>query len=265
MEFTLDARLCVDEGNAIEESHYKLAYTVNLLKVNDKQAVFYDKELKMHFEKPSAITYLYEVETEVLELSMARPVEKSEDFNRRLFYRYDWIQPHLNTIGEIIGIENQDELRQSWPELKKAILKDYMGYEVINYLKHIDKEFAPGKIPAALSFRQYLHFGLLFPKIPLNHGRDWNNKRTVELSEYEQEKFEELIIFQKTNDGLRTYSISGSKLEEGKSRLIEYEGKVIVPENEFFPLSTVIKIIFLWGQTTISWHFILSRKEDVKI
>jgi len=261
MEFELKAKLTVDNGNeSIEENTYRLVYAVNLLETDNRNAVFYDKELKMHFERESAVRYIYETETKEVEVFLSRPLAKSEDFTRRLFYRYDWLKLGVEASGKISDVENREELRQNWTELKDRISKDYRGGSVDNWLKYIGEVFNKKEGLYSALF-QYLHFGLLFPGIPLQHGNEWQVTRPSGFSEYEREMFDSTLIYTGKEGDLRTYRISGTTREGSRTRLTVYEGKIRVPEDDLLPQTADVEVGFAWGQLNIGWHFALRRKD----
>ncbi|MDR3339968.1 MAG: hypothetical protein LBT25_07770 [Candidatus Symbiothrix sp.] len=184
--FRLIAILTTDNGfGMVEESRYELVYIVNLLEVNDRDAAFYNKELKMYFEKPSAVKYFYEVKIKDIVLSFTGRLKKSEEFIRRLFFRYDWIQIGVEASGKIISVGKALDMKQSWMGLKDNMLGDYTGSSVENYMEEINNEFMQNSalIPV---LNRYLHFGLLFSRIPKTHNKEWNHTRQVEISEYEK-------------------------------------------------------------------------------
>jgi len=260
MRFELNAEFTVDEQYEDSEKNiYNIEYGVKLLKSNNEKAVIYDKELRMYFENTSGIRYIYEVETKEVKLSLARRIKKSGDFMRRLFYRYDWIQFCVNRRGQIYDIDNRKELGGTWSRLKKRIFKDYKGVMAERYIKRLDDDYAAGYEPER-SINQYLHFGLLFPNIPFEHHNEWSNKRSIRCSEYETERFEENIIYQKTEDNMRYYSISGKIQPESNVNLIRYEGTVCVPEEDIFPVKTELKIEYTQGIRKINWDFELERQ-----
>jgi hypothetical protein len=213
----------------------------------------------MHFQKDTAIKYFYEVETKDVILSLTDALKKSEDFTRRLFYRFDWMQVYIDATGRIISIENSVEMKESWKELKKEILSHYKGKGVLHYLEEVEDEFQQNK-SVLLTLEQYLHFGLLFPCVPLKHNREWNRKRQVEFSEYEKERFEEQLVYTGVSNGLRSYYLTGNILPESKAVLSVYEGKIIVRENELLPMEAALQAAFTLGKIKIAWHFELNRK-----
>lgn len=260
MKFELDAECIIDEeGEEPEKSIYNIGFNVKLLKTDDDKAVIYDKDLKMYFENPSGIRYIYEVETKDVNLSLTKRLRKGQDIDRRLFYRYDWIQFRVNRKGQIFEILNRNELHNSWNELKNNIFEHYKGPVLECFIERMDNDYAAGYEPER-SVNQYLHFGLLFPGIPFEHHNEWNKARTIRCSEYETARFEENIAYQKTEDKLRYYAMSGWTQEGSRIDLVRYEGTVYVPENDIFPQNTKLAIEYVQGIRRISWNFTLKRK-----
>jgi len=247
-EYTLKAVLTVNDGNDRTERYmYETDCVVELLKVNDRHAVFYDKELKMHFENKSAVTYLYGLEITDARLSFEGPSAKSEDFHRLLFFRYDGIRPHIDAGGKLIGIGNTGEAKQMWRKMRRKILSDYRGGYLETYLDLLEEEIENNRAFIG-AMRRYLHFGLLFPHIPLEHPARWENKRIVEFSEYEREEFEEHTVYRETEENIRIYDLTGTSLPGSKSRLLEYQGEIRIAENELIPRESEICTVSSWGQ-----------------
>ncbi|WP_155812959.1 hypothetical protein [Segatella oulorum] len=53
-------------------------------------------------------------------------MKKASDFFRRTVYRYDWLIPIIDEKGEIMGIDNPEEMQEQWKELRSVILGDYL-------------------------------------------------------------------------------------------------------------------------------------------
>lgn len=116
MRFLLDAQLTSEEQGVIEKNRFQKTFRINLLHEEKKQTTHFDPELKIHFENKSDTLFTYEIETEWIVLSLCDRLEKAEDFIRRLNYRFDWIEPQINTTGHIIAIQNREELCTTWQE-----------------------------------------------------------------------------------------------------------------------------------------------------
>ena len=258
MTFFLQAELTINTNGAIEKNRYEFLFYVELLTVNEKDACFYDRDLKMHFLEPNMVAKTYEVETNKIILKLSSNMEKAEDFTRRLMYRYDRIQPTVRANGKIIGIENKKELKETWQEIKRSVQNEYVGETVTNYLKKLDLEFETDKtVYPALS--QYLFFGLLFPAIPETHGTIRERKRTVELSPYEEEQFEEQAVYAETHGNERMYNITGSLLPGSEAELERFEGYAVIPVKELLPAKTVINTSIKKHGIISQWNFNLER------
>jgi len=262
MDFILKAEFIIEEKDRdLEKNIYNLEYGVKLLEKNDDKAVIYDKSSGMYFENLSGITYVYEIETKKVDLSLTKRLVKGQDIIRRLFFRYDWIQLYVNRKGKITAIPNSNDLKNVWTRLRKRILKDYMGIAVENFLDRLDNDYQKGDEPVR-AVNHHLHFGLLFPNIPFDHYKDWDNRRTIRFSEYESERFEESIVYKKTEDNLRYYTISGNILPESKTILSRYEGMVCVPIDDIFPEKANLHAEYTQGIRRIEWNFTLERKKQ---
>jgi|GEM_PF-1731471 len=259
-ELTAVSRL-KEKGKEPEENRYRLVYNVHHLDTDESKAFVYDKELKMHFENPSGVTHLYEIETEETEFTFCDRLKKSEELNRLLFLRYDFFRVRLSAGGKIVSIENETELKDTWPLLKKKISGDYKGPRLKAYLEDVDVCYARGKLPKNALFR-YLHLGLLIPQIPADHSDGWVMKRGVQLSEYEEETFDERVVYSGVVEGDRLYRVTGEKREEKKSRLGMFEGEIRMNPGELFPVRSTRDAAFNWGEDIeIGWHFELTRKK----
>lgn len=261
MTYRFNAQLtCKEkEGVVTEVNHYKRFFFMELLKETSKNATIYDKELNMHFETSSASTSVYEVETKHVTLDVCERLKKLEDLTRRMNYRYDWIQVKVDEQGKVLGIENKEELRMRWQRLKKNILADYQGDAVEAFIEKIDADF--GSLSAFLHVNQYFQLGLLFPHIPLIHKADWENKRIVKISEYEDETFEEHIRYEKTEDGWRYYQLTGKTANEQENLMVidGFNGTVIMPENSLFPIESQIVVVFHTKVMDGEWRFKLIK------
>ena len=258
MTIFLQSELTTNNSGFIEKNRYEILFSVELFRENKEDSIFYDKEQKIYYESSSALTNTYEVELKKIILKLSNRLEKAEDFTRRLLYRYDWIQPKVNTKGQVVSIENKKELKETWQELKSRVQNDYTG-EIVEY--HLEKlglelETDQSVYPA---ISQYYLFGLLFPAIPQTHERIWERKRLIELSPYEEEQFEEQSVYVKTTEDERMYQIKGSLLPGSQTELETFEGYMIVPVNQTFPVKTEINTSIKKDGIISQWHFKLER------
>jgi len=231
-------------ANSLEKNHYEI--------------LFYVKSIGEDKTDAANSTKTYEVELHKVNLNLSERLKESEDFTRRVMYRYDWVQPEVNSEGQVISIENKQELKDTWQEMKNAVQSFYTGAVVDNYLEELGSEFETDQ-PVYPSFSQYLFFGLLFPDIPATHGATWERKRIIELSPYEDEKFEEQAVYAGTTKGKRRYDIKGSLLPDSQAKLETFEGYMIVPENQTFPTKVEINVSMKTGKIIVQWHFNLEK------
>lgn len=239
-----------------EINTYERVLHVEVLKTFE--ATFYDPNLKMHFEDKKNSWTIYEVETDNVQVSLCSRMKKAEDLIRRVNYLYDWIQIKVNNKGRALSVENKDELRSTWKELKETIEGDYEGGEVEKYLSEIDLRF---KLEEAIAepLIQYYYFGLLFPGILVDHGNKWKTKRLVEFSEYEKEKFEECIEYLDTTDGINHFQLTGNCLPESELTISKYTGLLSCPADQLLPEKATLEIIFSFAEHTNQWNFELNR------
>jgi len=240
-----------------ETNSYERIFHVEQLKRQD--GVIYNKALNMHFEDKTGGNIVYEIETDQMQVSLCSRLKKAEDFTRRINYLYDWFQFKVRDDGRILSIENKDELRSTWKELKETIEGDYRGDEVEAYLAEIDGRFRPEASLADPLF-QYFHFALLLPQIPREHNfREWNRKRKVELSEYEKEKFEESLEFIQETDGMRHYRITGNALTASEIKIERFEGTLSCPVAHLLTEKATLEIRFGFAEHANQWNFELNR------
>jgi len=245
--FFLQAELTINNN---EKHCYNFLFRVEPLKTI--------KDLKTDPESPNAITRIYEVELKEVFLKLSSSLQPATDFTRRLMYRYDWIQPKVNLNGEVISVENKEELKTTWQELKSYIRSDYAGETVENYLEELDLEFeTEDTVYPVLS--QYYLFGLLFPVVPEKHGETWERKRIVELSPYDEEQFEEQAVYVETSEGKRMYNIKGTLLHDEETELEKFEGYAIIPVNQIFPTKVEVSTSIKNQSIRSQWHFNLEQ------
>jgi len=194
--FTLQSELTINSGGTVEKNLYETILLLNELEKDESNAIIYDKELKMHFIDNRRISTIYEIELYKICLTLSETLDKASDFTRRLMLRYDFIQPKVTAEGKIISVENIKELQNTWQRLKKTILEDYEGDVAVDYIKEIEEKMMTQNFLLS-PISQYFFFGLLFPAIPISHPKEWKNTRTIEISDYEEEKFQETVLLKK--------------------------------------------------------------------
>jgi hypothetical protein len=258
-KYILRAELHNRVGSGKLQSHlFEREFYVRFLHKTGQNATFYDPELKMHFEDKSALSYLYEIEIYNAKTICGGELEKSADFIRRINYVYDWIQLNVNMKGKITFIENKEELKKQWSKIKLTLTHDYKGIAVDEYLEKVDQRFEEEKEIWQIVY-QYFNFGLLFPHIPYKHNSDWEQKRLIEFSEYEDERFEEHIVYEKTEKGLRNYRVIITTQKDSATILEQYEGKIIIAENNLLPVMAVIEIVFREDNIANQWYFKIEK------
>ena len=259
MVFLLKAELTNNIDGKEEHNIYESLILVDFLKESGKNATIYDKELKMHFENPSALNKIYEVELHKIQLTLSDRLEKAEDLTRRLMYRYDWIQPKINSKNKVTGIENTEELRSTWKEIRKTVLEDYKGEVLLNYLDEIEHKMNNQDFKIC-PIAQYFFFGLIFLEIPRKYESNWTKSRIIELSEYEDEQFEEHISFEREVDDLRLYKIAGNTIGESKTTIHEYEGLVRIKDGDDFPSQVDVTVVYNQSGSILNkWTFNLEQ------
>ena len=242
------------KGAELQSCLFEREFHIKFLGKSRQDAIFYDPNLKMHFENPSAIAYRYEIEINNTTTLCGGELDKSADFIRRINYMYDWIQLKVSLSGNITAIENKEELKNQWKKIKSTLIKDYEGEAVDACLQKIDQRFA-GEKKVWTEIYHYVNFGLLFPPIPHKHNSRWSQTRLIEFSEYEEESFEEQIIYEKTEKGLRHYRVIIQAREGSTTVLQQYAGQIIMAENSLLPVKTNIETVFHKEGIANQWYF----------
>jgi hypothetical protein len=248
-------------GRKNEKQKYRRSFFVDIL--SQEEGVHYDQELKLHFEAPNKGHAIYEIETDQIQVLLSQRLKKAEDITRRIHYMYDWIQVYIGHNGKIHQLENMEELKTNWSELKALILNDYKGEQVNTYLNELTEIFQSEKT-VLNAFYQYFHFGLLWTGIPKQHGSTWKSSRIVEWSEYEKEKFSEEITYLTTKNGYREYSISGKKLQDSDLLIKKYEGTLFQQENSVLVERADVEIVYCYEDYQNHWEFRIKNTQNVE-
>lgn len=258
MIFKQTAKLTTNYKGEVEENFYEYTFAVKVKGNTEKTSFIYDKELKMHFENPSGVVYSYEVEITNVKLNLCRRLKKSTNFNRKLFYRYDFIKPKVNNRGQVISIQNKPQLKRTWEKLKAKMLIDHQGDYPQKYLDKVDTEFTTDESVYPV-MSQYLKFGLLYFNIPKSHSSNWTGKRLVEFSPYEREKFEETIVISSISDKEITYKIEGKAQENSNTHIRKYAGYAIKGVDENFVRKIELSTSIIKDSITSEWEFIFYK------
>lgn len=245
------------EDDIKERQLFERLISVNVLK--EIKEVAYDSKLKMHFDDEKKSGYLIEIRVEDFRLLLCRRMKQAEDILRRINYLFDRVIVKINKGGKVLSLENFEEIKSNWEQLKMYLLGDYSGDELEEYVEEIDGWFQSEKITGRCIF-QYFHFGLLVPGIPAKHTNNWNGKRFVYLSEYELVPFEESVAFLEQKEDERIYQINGITDEENDIHLLKYEGLLTLKQNSIFPFTVNIEIEFLLNDGRNRWTFDLKQE-----
>jgi len=254
--FKLNADLTTINNGEIEQNSYEQMLFVRLMKDNKQSAVVYNKELKMYFEDTKAFCFYFEIEIRDIILKLSKRLGKSKEFNRKLFYRYDWLQIKANSKGQVVSIGNKEEIEKNWQKLKSRLKMSHKGDYVDKYLDRVDLEFSHEIYPV---INQYFQFGLLFPNIPVSHTDIWTGKRIIEFSPYEQEKFEEHIKIDCIENNKVRYHIEGKTLSDSKTEILNYSGNALKLKNEIFPQKISINTSINKDEIVSQWNFKLQQ------
>lgn len=258
MIFKLNTKIIKENENVKEINTIERLLDVKLIGKTGQKATIYDPELKMHFQNKSAYACLYEISSDNVQVDLTPRIQKASDYMRKIMYRFDWLKLKVSLKGKIVGIENKDELVLRWQKLRALILKDYEGLVLDNALKEIDQEFESDEsLHSATS--HYIHLGMLFTGIPLDHSNQWQKTRIIGFLGVEKEQFEEHITYENTIDNIRTYAVEYKALPNSEYRIEHFEGKIQVPVNELLPSEVNISIQYNENTIKSRWDFKLYK------
>jgi len=258
MNYLLQSELTIKNGKTVEKNLYETVLLLNILEQKEEVRIIHDKELNADFGESLGFNTTYEIELYNINLTLSDKLEKASDFTRRLMLRYDYIQPRVNAKGKVVSVQNKNELQELWQPLKNNIQDDYEGDVVTDYLKEVEeKMMTQDFILSPMS--QYFFFGLLFPGIPLNHHNEWKSTRDIEISDYEEEKFQETVSFDKVMGNLKLYNISGNTFPNSAFVLENFSGLIRIKKGEILPIQTDVTISYKIYNQQYQWVFKLEQ------
>lgn len=256
--FVIKARLTTDRNGVVNEECFEFTHLVSCVRETGVGAYFYEPNLKINIEDKSKLAYVFQIDIEHICLKLSPALRKAADFIRRANYIYDWIEVSVNKKGVVKSVENLQELRTTWPDLRKKIEADYKGGAVVPYLD--EKETVLSSDEAILPcLYTYLNFGMIFPRIPAKHGDDWANSRQVFFSEYETETVEEKITYAGLNDDKRRYNVWWCNSDESAMKMVDGKGYYIMNRDSIFPESAKFQMEYRNDTITNSWNFFLEK------
>jgi len=258
MTYLLQSELTVNNGKTAEKNLYETVLLLNILEQKEEIEIIHDKELNANFGHSLGFNTTYEIELYNINLSLSERLEKASDFTRRVMLRYDYIQPKVNAKGKVVSVQNIKELQDMWQPLKENILQDYEGDVAADYLKEVEEKIMTQNFILS-PMSQYFFFGLLFPGIPVNHSEEWKSTRAVEISDYEEEKFQETVSFDKKTENLKLYKISGNTLPDSNFVLEEFSGLVRIKKGEILPVQSDVTISYKIYNQQYQWVFKLEQ------
>jgi len=260
MNYHIKSELVSTYKSNSEKNVYEFIYNIKELKKEQQNAILYDKNSRIHFENPNAINkYIYEVDIQFIKLDLCKRLSKSKEINRKLFYRYDWLQLEISGNGKSIKVLNKDELAERWKRIRTKIAESgYRGDKLDQYLEKIDLEFN-SNVKAFPIVRQYLYFGLLFNSVPDNFIKNWKRKSIVEFSPYENEKFEEIITSKSLHNDKCIYEIAGNVLPGSNTQVLEYSGEIIKPNEGILPKLVTLNTCIEKSRIRSEWKFQVAK------
>lgn len=237
---------------------YSKKIRLSSLKDSTDKKIFYDKKLKMHFESVQSYrTFILEIVDVFVDFD--KEFKKSEDFLRRLSYRYDWLQLERCSDGKITNIGNLEELRSNWLLLEQRTRKDYTGEFVDEYLVNISNQFTDNGHFKSI-FNQYKEYGLLFMKIPDRPGSSWPGKRIINIDNHPDSSLLETVTLAGENEKYKTYAIKLEQNPDSLMTLIEAAGELKWNKRINMLQAVNVKIRYYYDKTIINeWDFNMER------
>jgi hypothetical protein len=228
------------------------------LKDRPEKKIFYDKELKMHFESERSYR-TFKIEVVDVSVDFDKEFKKSQDLLRRLSYRYDWLEVERCSDGKITNIGNLDELRSNWSLLEQKIRKDYAGAIVDGHLVNISNQFADAAHFMSI-FNQYKEYGLLFLEIPARSGHNWQGKRIINIDTHPFSPLMETITLIDENEKYKICSIKLEQCLDSPITLIEAAGELKWNKKCGMPQTVNAKVRYYYDETIINeWDFRTER------
>lgn len=259
MRYLLEAELRIKEINGdFQTNRYELTYLVENISTGKYSNIQLDPNSLDIKQNQFRQLNVLEIEIDNIFMELDRSLIKSKDFLRRTMYRYDWIRCKINEYGKIISIDNIKEMMESWSEIKNLLLRDYIGSSVTKYIENIDNQMLHQNYKIA-PMGQYFYFGLIFPLIPLKHDSAWQGYRTVELSDFDNYQFEELLTPISADLQIRRYNVSGKTISPNIIKLKKYQGIIDMPINNIYPINANIEVDYVREDVDISWSFKLTN------
>ena len=257
-KYILNAELSTMVNGKAEKERFQFMLHIVHLEDVGQDASFYDPELKMHFADITALGSIYQINIQDIYLKLSSRLDKAADFIRRASYVNDWMEIRANTRGIVKSVENRDELKENWKVLRSMLSHDYTGEAVEQNLIEIDERWniSDKILPAVYT---YLNFGLIFPHIPPKHDENWENRRKVTLSEYENGTFEEHLCYVGEQEGSRQYSVVLSSAPEQQTEIEQASGYILVNHGEILPQDADIEVNYRSETVQKSWQFKLKK------
>lgn len=199
-------------------------------------------------------TVAYRIDLRDVSLSLEKEMKKASDFFRRTVYRYDWLIPVVDEKGEIMGIDNPEEMQEQWKELRSVILGDYEGTLVDEKISQIDHAMREKDFYIE-PLSNYSYFGLAFPRVPIDAGAQWHKEREITLSDFDDIKFIEHLVCENTDKNNRFLSFTGKVINSDKCILNKFYGRMLMPCNDIFPTQAWVEINYTQEDKATEWRF----------
>ncbi|WP_163305238.1 MULTISPECIES: hypothetical protein [unclassified Dysgonomonas] len=213
----------------------------------------------MHFES-SNLYRNYEIEIVKVFVEFEGDLKKAQDFQRRLNYKYDWIQVEICNNGKITNIGNLEDIRSNWLLLRQKLQDDYAGASVKDCLDKLSNQFLDDDYFNNL-FIRYYEYGLLFPTIPEKHTDTWQDKRIIYLDTFTESQMIETTTFFSENDEFKTYNLNITKeANNNHINLISANGQLERIKKDNLIQKCDVKVKYFYDESIINeWNFGLER------
>jgi len=241
----------------VKKMRFDRILRVTPLQDKPQKNLFYNEDLRGYVQSP--YTYIdYEVEIEKARCYFDQKYYKSQDFHRRITYRYDWMKLRIDTSGRHQVLDNFEYLRKNWTELESFLRNDYIGVEVDLYLKQVTDDFGRKQTFESM-LHSYFYYGILFPPIPKNHGAKWKKLRKVLISDSSNIVLNETIRFESEDEKIKTYRIEAECINPG-IKLLTFSGTIVLSKETGFVEKAFLDLQYD-NRITNAWTFSIEKLE----
>ncbi len=153
------------------------------------------------------------ITTEKMKLTLDSVLRKQENISNEVAKTIDYVKLRIDAFGEIIKIENHQEIFQKWYSVREKLENQFSGKAFDKYLIGVEKKME-NHDALLQDFKQYRLFGGLFNKLYFEHSsiNSKYNRRERKIENFIFEKdvnFKEVILLDKINSEDISLKING--------------------------------------------------------